>query len=171
MKTVYLYNNEGIFIGEYIAQESPLEEGVFIKPTLSTETEPPAFAEKEIPVFFDSVWTISDDFRGDVWFDKVTGHPVEINFIGTPSDELSATPIEIIDNLIKPLTMRQARLALLKAGLLDEVNLAITTDEQKIWWDYSSVVERNHPLVDAVLTALGKTKAEIDAMFIAAATL
>ena len=67
--------------------------------------------------------------------------------------------------------MRQARIMLLNSGLLDEVNAAIITDEQKIWWEYSSVVERNHPLVDTVLTALGKSSSDIDEMFILAASL
>ena len=73
--------------------------------------------------------------------------------------------------VIPVLTMRQARLALLDAGLLDEVEAAITTPENRIWWDYSTTVERNHPLVDAVLTALGKSPEEIDEMFIEAAKL
>ena len=73
--------------------------------------------------------------------------------------------------VVPTITMRQARLALLADGLLDDIEAAITQPDDKIWWDYSTTVERNHPLVDAVLTALGKTKAEIDAMFIAAATL
>ena len=72
---------------------------------------------------------------------------------------------------IPTITMRQARMMLLNEGLLDEVNLAITTPEQKIWLDYSTTVERNHPLVNAVLTALGKTETEINDMFIAAALL
>ena len=73
--------------------------------------------------------------------------------------------------IIPTLTMRQARLALLDVGLLDGVEAAITTTENRIWWDYSTTVERSHPLVNAVLTSLGKTEAEIDDMFIAAAQL
>ena len=80
-------------------------------------------------------------------------------------------PADIPPVVIPTITMRQARLALLSAGLLDEVEAAITTPSDRIWWDYSATVERNHPLVNAVLTALGKTEAEIDDMFIAAATL
>jgi hypothetical protein len=89
-------------------------------------------------------------------------------------EEAQAIQAEIEANqpvIIPTITMRQARMMLLNEGLLDEVNLAITTDEQKIWWDYSTTVERNHPLVDAVLTALGKTSAEIDTMFIGASQL
>jgi len=80
-------------------------------------------------------------------------------------------PADIPPVIIPTLTMRQARLALLGAGLLDEVESAITTPEDRIWWDYSTTVERSHPLVNAVLAALGKTETEIDDMFIAAATL
>ena len=87
--------------------------------------------------------------------------------------ELPDAPVSniSISVIIPTITMRQARMMLLNEGLLDEVNLAITTDEQKIWWDYSTTVERNHPLVDAVLIALGKTSAEIDTMFIGASQL
>jgi hypothetical protein len=77
-------------------------------------------------------------------------------------------PADIPPVIIPTLTMRQARLALLDDGLLDEVEAAITTPESRIWWDYSTTVERNHPLVNAVLTALGKTETEIDSMFIEA---
>ena len=73
--------------------------------------------------------------------------------------------------VIPTLSMRQARLALLSLGLLDEVEAAITTIENRIWWEYSPTVERSNPLVISVLTALGKTSAEIDAMFELAVTL
>ena len=73
--------------------------------------------------------------------------------------------------IIPTLSMRQARLVLLNMGLLDEVEAAITTTENRIWWDYSTTVERNHPLVISVLTTLGKTSAQIDALFIQASTL
>lgn len=73
--------------------------------------------------------------------------------------------------VIPTLSMRQARLALLSLGLLDDVEAAITTIENRIWWDYSATVERSNPLVISVLTALGKTSAEIDSMFISAAAI
>lgn len=73
--------------------------------------------------------------------------------------------------IIPTLSMRQARLALLKDNLLSTVDSAITTDEQRIWWDYSTTVERSNPLVIQVLTALGKTSEEIDQMFIGASQL
>lgn len=40
-KTVYLYDQSGAFAGEYVAQESPLEPGVFITPVASVDMAPP----------------------------------------------------------------------------------------------------------------------------------
>ncbi len=70
-------------------------------------------------------------------------------------------------------TMRQARLALLAAGLLDSVETAITAAgvAAKIEWDYATEVQRSSGLVPAMATALGMTEAQIDALFVAASTL
>ena len=70
-------------------------------------------------------------------------------------------------------TMRQARLALLGAGLLDTVETAIAGagPAAKIEWDYATEVQRSAGLVPAMATALGLTDAQIDALFVTAATL
>ena len=95
----------------------------------------------------------------------------EQKIIQLTSEEISAIKSIVLPIIIPTLSMRQARLALLSVGLLDEVEAAITTPENRIWWDYSTTVERNHPLIDAVLIALGKSPEEIDQMFIEAAKL
>ena len=59
-------------------------------------------------------------------------------------------PVEITQ-----VTMRQARLALLQSGLLDAVEAHVATPEQRIWWDYSTVVEKNNPLCQEISAALG----------------
>ena len=100
---------------------------------------------------------------------------IEVIYVGQeiPAESvLWIAPAPVPQPVIIPtLSMRQARLALLSLGLLDEVEAAITTTENRIWWDYSPSVERSNPLVIAVLTALGKTSTEIDAMFISAAAI
>lgn len=73
--------------------------------------------------------------------------------------------------IIPNISMRQARLFLLTEGLLDDIENAMSTPEHKIWWDYSTIVERNNQLVDEVLKLLGKTDEEIDQMFINASQL
>ena len=70
-------------------------------------------------------------------------------------------------------TMRQARLALLAAGLLSTVQTAIAGagPAAVIEWDYATEVQRASGLVPAMATALGLTDAQIDALFVTAATL
>lgn len=74
-------------------------------------------------------------------------------------------------------TMRQARLALLSAGLLGAVQTAIdglsSPDKEaaQIEWDYSNEVQRSNGVVSALAPALGLTEAQIDALFIAAGRL
>jgi len=53
-------------------------------------------------------------------------------------------------------SMRQARLALLEAGLLDAATAAITAGPAAvIEWEYATVVDRTSPLVIAAAAALG----------------
>jgi hypothetical protein len=74
-------------------------------------------------------------------------------------------------------TMRQARLALLQAGLLDTVNNTIATlgspDAQaiQIEWEYASEVRKQSPLVVGLGAMLGLTELQIDQLFEIAATL
>lgn len=74
-------------------------------------------------------------------------------------------------------TMRQARLALLGAGLLAQVNAVVADmpgaegDAVRIEWEFSSTVERNRPLVLSLIAALGLTDAQLDDLFRQAAAL
>jgi hypothetical protein len=74
-------------------------------------------------------------------------------------------------------TMRQARLALLQTGRLEQVNSAIATmpgvdgEAARIEWEFSSTVERNRPLVQGLRPSLGLSEADLDDLFRLAATL
>lgn len=74
-------------------------------------------------------------------------------------------------------SMRQARLALLGAGLLTHVNDALAVmpgiegEAARIEWEYATEVERDSALVTGMTAALGLTEAQLDALFIAAAAL
>ena len=71
-------------------------------------------------------------------------------------------------------TMRQARIALSRAGLIAQVEQALTAmegqagEEARIEWDYSSEVHRNKPFVIGLGAAVGLTDAQIDELFITA---
>ena len=77
----------------------------------------------------------------------------------------------------KAVTMRQARLALLQAGLLSTVNTAVANmpgaagEAARIEWEYSGEVQRDKALVQALAPVLGLNDAQLDALFMTAAAL
>lgn len=80
--------------------------------------------------------------------------------------------------IITSVTMRQARLALLGAGLLDDVDAAIAaiTDPvqrkaAEIEWEYAQTVDRDSPFTKQLAQGLGLTDEQKDALFTQAATL
>jgi len=76
---------------------------------------------------------------------------------------------------VTTVSMRQARLALLGAGLLAQVNdavaamLGVEGEAARIEWEYATEVSRESPLVAGLIASLGLTEAQLDALFVAAA--
>lgn len=75
-------------------------------------------------------------------------------------------------------TMRQARLALLAAGLLDDVEEAIAAipdpvqrKAAQIEWEYASMVERQSAFVQQLAVGLGLSTEQMDDLFMQAAAL
>lgn len=70
-------------------------------------------------------------------------------------------------------TPRQARLALLGAGLLDAVNAAVAaaSAQAQIDWNYALEIRRDNALIAGMAATLGLTSAQIDDLFRAAAAL
>jgi hypothetical protein len=77
-----------------------------------------------------------------------------------------AAVIEVPDEV----SMAQARLALLAAGLLQTVEAAVSSlpTAAQIEWDYRATVHRESALVLQLGGALGLTPKQIDALFVAA---
>lgn len=84
----------------------------------------------------------------------------------TPSLNITPVPARV--------TMRQARLALLNAGKLASVDMAINAlsspekEQLQIYWEYSTNIERTSPRVAAIGAAIGLDNAAIDNLFIEA---
>lgn len=78
-------------------------------------------------------------------------------------------PPTTIPTQVTPL---QARKALLAAGLLAQVQAEISacTSDVQLSWEYASIFERGSPLIATVAGSLNLTSAQIDALFISAAT-
>jgi len=85
-----------------------------------------------------------------------------------------APPAVIVPQRI---TARQAQLALLDAGLLDDVEVTIEAlpanvrAQVRIEWGRATHVERGSTVTQMVATALGLTAAQVDDLFVAAAGL
>jgi len=141
MTTYYLFDSYGFLCGE-------TEDGN----TRSTSTKPPQPNGALQPCWTGFEWVLLDKEQ----------------YLKPPTPTM-AVPSSV--------TMRQARLALLQTGLLSQVNTTIANmpspagDAARIEWEFSSVVERNRPLVQSLVGALGITDAQLDDLFILAATL
>jgi len=74
-------------------------------------------------------------------------------------------------------TMRQARLALLGAGVLDTTDAAIAAmpgiegQAARIEWEYAHEIRRDSPIVAAMSAMLGLDDAALDGLFLQASTL
>ena len=80
--------------------------------------------------------------------------------------------------VITSVTMRQARLALLGIGLLDDVDAAIAAipdpvqrKAAEIEWEYAQTVDRNSPFTQQMAAGLTLTAEQLDALFTQAAGL
>lgn len=75
------------------------------------------------------------------------------------------------------ITMRQARLALLGAGLLATVDAAIdglpSPQREAAWieWEYAAEVRRDSAMITMLAPALGLSDTQVDELFIAASGL
>lgn len=106
-------------------------------------------------------WIIAEGANiGDTWDGE--------QFIPAPPAP-PAVPTEV--------TMRQARLALLSAGLLDAAQGVIDAlpmpqrRAAQIEWEYALSVRRDHPLIALMISEGLATEAEVDGLFVAAAGL
>ena len=88
--------------------------------------------------------------------------------------EIDAATLAAARAGIKPVTRRQMLTALHRVGLLATIKGAVAASgdiELQIAFDESQEFQRNNPFLASMAAALGKTDAEIDAVFALAATL
>lgn len=100
----------------------------------------------------------------------VTGQSVEringvVKYVYTLSDYVPEIPTRV--------SRRQAKLALLNAGLLDTVEIAIESlgASEKIEWVDALEFNRNDGLLKSIGASLGLTEEQIDNLFIQASNL
>ncbi len=106
----------------------------------------------------------------------------EINGMWYTSDDAAVTAL--IAGFVPPappvptiVSMRQARLALLAAGMLTTVDNAVAAmtgtagQEAQVEWGYAPMIDRSSPLVASMAGILNLTSAQLDSLFTAAIAL
>ena len=120
----------------------------------------------------------------------IAGWHVNVRLVGEdgtallPYSVTPTTPVRVFGGAIpapsipQSVSMRQGRLALLGAGMLEMIDAAIAAIEDpvmkqaaQIEWQYANTIERNSAFVQQMVAGLGLTDAQMDALFVEAAKL
>ena len=160
LKFTYVDSVTGISIAKQPAANGPVFPAVKgLEYVWARESRYPT----NVPEFFG---TCPDD--ADTQVDGVLGVYLQADWETMCDDEMRArNPVP------QQVTVRQARLALLNAGLLDDVEVVIAAAgrEAQLEWEYAAVVDRSNPAVAAVQQQEALTDAQIDDLFREAAKL
>lgn len=117
---------------------------------------------------------VIDDFTQKVEQDKLATlengvYIIKYSVLPKTEDEIVEYRKSQVPQAITPL---QAKLQLLKLGLLDEVESLVTGDRtSQLYWEYASVVERDNAVLLLMANGIGLTSEQVDEMFIAASKL
>jgi len=120
----------------------------------------------------------------------IAGWHVNVRLVGEDGTALlpyavtPTTPVRVFGGAIpapsipQSVSMRQGRLALLGAGMLEMIDAAIAAIEDPVMrqaatieWQYANTIERNSAFVQQMVAGLGLTDAQMDALFVEAAKL
>lgn len=129
-----------------------------------------------------TLWRLEKDDTAQAWVTIEDNSTIE-RFNFTRADFPDAQPpalpeyVPVVVAVPEVVTMRQARLALLGADLLAQVNAAVANmpgtegDAARIEWEYAQEVRRDSPLVAGLSAALGLTDETLDNLYKVAAGL
>lgn len=129
-----------------------------------------------------TLWRLEKDDEAKTW--RAVQDTSTIERFGLSLDDFPDVAEPELPPYVEPapqgttvVTMRQARLALQQAGLLQRAEDAIASmegvdgDVARIEWQYASQVRREQPLVQQLAAVLGLDGPALDALFTQAAAL
>lgn len=155
------------------ARPDPMVDGRFLIPAGCVTVEPPQLGPFQAAQYVNGAWQVLTDYRGtSYWLPDGSKHTIVDVGQAPPDNALNAPPPPPPPK-VTIVTMRQAQLALLSAGLLDSVEAFIAQQNRavQITWATASTVERDNPVVLGAQQALNLTSNQVDDLFTLAATL
>jgi hypothetical protein len=97
MKIYNYHPDYKYFYAESVADESPLEPGVFLIPAYATDIEPPTCELNQIQVFNETSWDIIEDVRG-IYYSTQTREVIEnYNPLEAPENATKEVPPEVTE--------------------------------------------------------------------------
>lgn len=93
MRIYHYHPDTTAYLGTSLADESPLEPGVFLIPAHATPEAPPAVAAHRVACFAGGIWSVVPDWRAVPLWSTTTREPVSA-ILGETPETLGATPLE-----------------------------------------------------------------------------
>ena len=137
----YHYNPQsGEYLGEDTAQESPLEEDVYLVPAHATTTEPPEGELGKARIFQDDAWSLIDDQRGvQYWLADGTQHVITELGEVKPDNALDSAPPPTLEEV-----KAQANAEVVALFTTTRAEVSGSTDSNKLagWADKAQRAQR-----------------------------
>lgn len=157
MQVYSFHPGTGFYVGTTIADESPLEPGVWLMPAHTTEIAPPAYGDGQLPKWTGSAWTLESVVPvpdvPDAISDRQFFQQLAVNGTITQAEALAAVQTGAIPAVLE--------------AFVDALPEADQFGARMLL-SGATVFLRDHPLTAAIGAAQGMDSAEIDAFFIAA---
>jgi len=113
-------------------------------------------------------WIPYTAIQGD---DNAFSHEVYLE--ATSGQHTITTDALLPKPVVVSVTPRQIRQALTRAGLRQQVEAAVAAGNQdlKDWWEFSTEIQRTHPMVIGMAQSLNISSDSLDALFLTASGL
>ena len=164
-KTVFQTDAGGVYLGETVADESPLEPGVWLLPAGCVEVAPPEVGQRQAAVF-DGDWKLVPDWRGVTLYSTADGAPLQTSEVGKTPADLGATEMErpssdcvwgdgvwVVDAELRAARARQIALAhrdellgqaaQLTSGLADAYLTGLLSADEDAWFKAMAAYKRD----------------------------
>lgn len=158
----------GEYLGQSIADDSPLEPGVYLIPAHATDVPPPEIGEHQAAVFRDGAALIVPDWRGHrYWLADGSSHIITELGVVPPAEALDEKP-DIPAPPPRVVSRAQAMAALLHFGLLEDARAWVDSADNpliKIGFENAQAFDRDGVFVPEFVVAKNLGEAEVDALF------